>query len=67
EGRTEERAERINQLKVPAAGGYPPPLYPAALSPGRTCELAGSEGGVPLYGGEAFGDITWVDVTNLRT
>jgi len=40
-------------------------MFPPPLSPRMVCAFQNET--LPLFGGEAFGDVAWVDVTNLRT
>eukprot|EP00928_Gymnodinium_smaydae_P022004 TRINITY_DN18619_c0_g1_i2.p1 TRINITY_DN18619_c0_g1~~TRINITY_DN18619_c0_g1_i2.p1 ORF type:complete len:730 (-),score=142.69 TRINITY_DN18619_c0_g1_i2:64-1944(-) len=64
----DHKLNRLSARKVSAAAGYPALLYPWPLSPGSACAFdTDSVAEWPLFGGEAFGDVSWVDVTNQRT
>ena len=68
-------ADKLNLRKTDSAVGYGAVVYPSTFSPGRICELSStrmpskySEFGMqPVFSGEAFHDVSWVDVNNLRT
>ena len=67
-----EASERLNFKKTDANAGYSAVVYPPSLSPQQVCETSltamWSHGTLqPVFGGEAFGDVSWVDVSNLRT
>ena len=67
--------DKFNNRKTESAAGYGAAIYPAAFSPGQVCELSNTPmpsresqfGMQPVFSGEAFHDVSWVDVTNLRT
>jgi len=61
----DDKLDESNSRKVRDIGLYPVLSYPPSLSPGGVCALGASL--FPLFGGEAFGDTAWVDVTNQRT
>ena len=67
-----EESDRLNLKKTDANAGYSAVVYPPSLSPKQVCESSLtamlSHGTLqPVFSGEAFGDVSWVDVSNLRT
>ncbi|CAK9096567.1 Uncharacterized protein SCF082_LOCUS45327 [Durusdinium trenchii] len=76
EPQTSEESDRLNLRKTDANAGYAAVVYPPSLSPGHICQTSltpmspspgESKASQPIFGGEAFGDVAWVDVSNLRT
>ena len=65
---TSEDTDRFNLQKTEANAGYSAVVYPPKLSPGEICkESLSQDERLPVFAGEAFGDVAWVDVSNLRT
>lgn len=64
-----EVAKGHDMKKVVADPGYVALTYPPELTPGRVCSATRNQDpeAWPVFGGEAFGDMAWVDVTNQRS
>ncbi|CAJ1373200.1 unnamed protein product [Effrenium voratum] len=70
-----EEADRLNSKKTDADAGYSAAVYPALFSPEEICALSMTPlpsqyagfGLQPVFSGEAFQDVSWVDISNLRT
>ncbi|CAE7342989.1 unnamed protein product [Symbiodinium necroappetens] len=68
-------ADKFNLRKTDSAARYGAVIYPPVFSPGKICELSRTTlpskdsrfGAQSVFSGEAFHDVSWVDVTNLRT
>ncbi len=69
---TSEESDRLNLKKRDSDSGFPAPVFPPRLSPSGVCSeslkwMPNKNGLQPVFSGEAFGDVSWVDVSNLRT
>jgi len=69
---TSEESDRLNLKKRDSDSGFPAPVFPPRFSPAGVCSeslkwMPNKNGLQPVFSGEAFGDVSWVDVSNLRT
>ncbi|CAE8624845.1 unnamed protein product [Polarella glacialis] len=66
---SEASSSRSNAKKVGVGQGYRSMAYPASFSPGGICSdsVWQSKDTWPVFGGEGFGEMSWVDVVNQRT
>lgn len=74
EPQTSEETDRLNWKKTDSNAGFFAPVFPPRLSPSAVCEDSlrwmsnnSSSSSQPVFSGEAFSDVSWVDVSNLRT